>query len=260
MIQSDSPRKKILFTEWAGSPRWAISSSGGRCSSRRRRGIVELDVGVVADVGEVVGVEEGAVVGELGELVAVAEAAGLVADIAGEGDGFAGRQRLVERVDGVHVARRGADQVERAVELDVGDRLLLIGEMDLRDRLVGLVLQRHADGSVEGAALGIDIDGGIDGGDLGLQQVFVLLELAFVVGLDVAARLGVEILVEDVGVVEVPGAGAGGDEGEEQGERGEPGSALKGQAGAGAQASPRLRAGPRRSRRRPGRHRSRASR
>ena len=70
---------------------------------------------------------------------------------------------------------------------------------------------------------------------LGCRQVFVLLEVAFVVGLNVAARLGVEIFVEDVGVVEVPGAGAGGDEGEKQRERGEPGSALEGEAGAGAQ-------------------------
>ena len=183
-------------------------------------GIIELDVGVVADVGDVVGVEEGAVVGELSRLIAVAEAAGLVADVAGEGDGFAGRQGLVEGVDGVHVARGGADQVERAVELEVGDRLLLIGNVDLWDRLVGLVLESHADVSVEGAALGIDVDGGIDRGDFGLQQVFVLLELAFVVGLNVAARLGVEVFVEDVSVVEVPGAGAGGDDGEKQAQAG----------------------------------------
>ena len=94
--------------------------------------VVKLDVGVVADVGEVVGVEEGAVVGELRQLVAVAEAAGLMAHVAGESDGFAGRQGLIEGVDGVQVARRGADQVERAVELEIGDRLPLIGEVDLR--------------------------------------------------------------------------------------------------------------------------------
>ncbi len=39
-------------------------------------GIVEFAVAVVADEREIVGVEEGAVVGELGALVAVAEAAG----------------------------------------------------------------------------------------------------------------------------------------------------------------------------------------
>ncbi len=102
--------------------------------------------------------------------------------------------------------------MERAVELDVRDRLLLIGEMNLCDRLVGLVLQSHADASVEGAALGIDIDGGIDGRDFGLEQIFVLLELAFVVGLNVAACLRIEIFIQDVSVVEVPGAGADGDD------------------------------------------------
>ena len=50
-----------------------------------------------------------------------------------------------------------------------------------------------------------------------------------------AACLGVEILVEDVSVVEVPGAGARGDEKEKHGERGQPRGALQGQAGAGAQ-------------------------
>ena len=235
MTQSEAPRKKTLFTEWTGSPRWAISSRAGRCSSRRRRGSSSFEVGVVADVGNIVGVEEGAVVSELGEFVAVAEAAGLVAHVAGESDGFAGRQGLVESVDRVHVARRGADQVERAVELEIRDRLFLIGDVDLGDRLAGLVLQSHAHAAVERAAVGIDVDGGVDCRDLGLKQIFVLLELAFVVGLDVAARLGVEILVEDVSVVEVPGAGADGDDGEEQGGRGEPRSALQGQADAGAQ-------------------------
>ena len=136
--------------------------------------IVDLDVGVVADVGKIARVEEGAVVGELRGLVAVAEATGLVAHVERQGDRFAGRQRLVERVDGVEVARRRAHQVERPVELDIRDRLLLIGDVDLRDRLLGLVLQREAAGAVEGAALGINVDGGVDRGDLGLGEVFVL--------------------------------------------------------------------------------------
>ncbi len=94
-----------------------------------------------------------------------------------------------------------------AVEVEIGDRLLEIGNVDLGDRLAGLVLEGYTDVSVEGAALGIDIDGGIDRRDLGLEQVFVLLELTFVVGLNMAARLGIEIFVADVSVVKVPGAG-----------------------------------------------------
>ncbi len=153
--------------------------------------IVELDVGVVADIGDIVRVKEGAVVRELRRLVAVAEAPGLVADVAGEGDSFAGRQGLFEGINGVQVAWCRADEVKRTIESDLTDRLSLIGEMDLRDRLVGLVLESYADVSVEGAAVRVDIDGGIDGGDLGLEEVFVLFELAFVIGLNVASRLGV---------------------------------------------------------------------
>ena len=74
---------------------------------------------------------------------------------------------------------RGArtHKVERAVELDIGDRLLLIGDVDLRDRLIGLVLQRQADVAVEGSALGINVNGGVDSRDLGLEEVLVLFEL-----------------------------------------------------------------------------------
>jgi hypothetical protein len=56
--------------------------------------------------GIVVGVEEGSVIGELGKLVIVTEAAGLVADVAGERNGFAGRQRLIEGIDGIKITRR----------------------------------------------------------------------------------------------------------------------------------------------------------
>jgi hypothetical protein len=171
--------------------------------------VIELDAGVVTDVGDVVGVKEGAVVSELSRLIAVAETPGLVAHVASKDDDLAGPQGLVEAVNRVHVAGRGTDQVEWAVEVEIGDRLPEIGNVDLGDRLAGLVLEGYTDVSVGGAAFGIDIDGGIDRRDLGLEQVFVLLELAFVVRLDVAARLGIEIFVEDVSVVKVPGAGAG---------------------------------------------------
>ena len=81
--------------------------------------IVQLDAAIVADIGEIVGVEEGSVICELGELVAVPKAAALMADIAGEDECFAGRQWLIKRVDGIQVARCGTDQMEGAVEMDV---------------------------------------------------------------------------------------------------------------------------------------------
>jgi len=68
-------------------------------------------------------------------------------------------------------------------------------------------LQRHADAAVEGTAIGINIDGGIDRGDFGLDEVFILLEVTFVVRLDVASSFRVQIFVEDVRIVEIPGAG-----------------------------------------------------
>ncbi len=89
---------------------------------------------------------------------------------------------------------------------------LLVGDVDLGDGLGGLVLEDEVAVAGEGAALGVDVDVGVDGDDFGLGDVLVLLEVALVGGLDVAAGLGGEVLVEDVGVVEVPDAAAGGDE------------------------------------------------
>ena len=54
----------------------------------------------------------------------------------------------------------------------------------------GLVPQGEAAGAIEGAALGIDVDGCVHGRDLGLGKKLVLLEIALVAGLDVAAILG----------------------------------------------------------------------
>ncbi len=203
---------KRLVTVPAGRRAGAGAPCSGRCSSRRRRGIVEFDVVVVADGGEVAGVEEGAGVGELGALVAVFEAAAGVADVEGHVELVAGCERGFELVDGVKGAGAGGDDVERAVEVNVGDGLLLVGDVDLADGLGGLVLQDEAAVAGEGAALGVDVDVGVDGDDFGLGDVLVLLEVALVGGLDVAAGFGGEVLVEDVGVVEVPDAAAGGDE------------------------------------------------
>ncbi len=146
-------------------------------------GIVEFDSVVVADCREVVGVEEGAGVGELWSLVAVFEAS------AGVGDGevqvqlVAGGERGVELVDGVDVAGARRDDVKGAVELNVGDGLLLIGDVDLTDGLRSFVLQDEVAGAGEGTTLGKDVDVGVDRDDLRLGDVFVFFEAAFVVGL-----------------------------------------------------------------------------
>src|ERR1700730_15192732 len=124
--------------------------------------------------------------------------------------------------------------MERPVEMDVADRLLLIREMDLGDRLRGFVLNSEMDVSVKGAAIWINVDGGLNSRDFWLQQIFVLLVPAFIVGLDTAARLRVQVLVEDVSIVEVPGAGASSDQRKKKSERDQPWSAPKGQTCASA--------------------------
>jgi hypothetical protein len=158
-----------------------------------------------------------------------------VSNVADQRSGFARGQGLFQSIDGVQVARGRADQVERPVELDIGDRLFLIGDVNLRDRLVGLVLESDAGASVKGPAIRIDVDAGIHRSHFELQQVFILFELAFVIRLNVTPRLGVEVFVENMGIVEVPAACASGDDGEEQSERRQAGSYPEGQPSTGAQ-------------------------
>ena len=107
--------------------------------------------------------------------------------------------------------------MEGAVEAHVDDGLLLVGDVDLADGLGGLVLQHEVAGAGERTALGEDVDVGVDGDDLGLRKFLVFLEVALVVGLNIAAVLGGEVFVEDVGVVEIPGAAADGDQQKERG-------------------------------------------
>ena len=130
----------------------------------------EFEVGGVADGGEVAAVKEGAGVGELGALAAIAEAARAVADVEVHVHFFAGSEGLIERVDGVEIALGGGDFVEGAVELDVGDGLLGVDDVDLRDGVRGFVLEDEVAGAGEGAALGEDVDVGVDGDDLGLRE------------------------------------------------------------------------------------------
>jgi hypothetical protein len=121
-----------------------------------------------------------------------------------EGDHVAWGERLIERVNGIEVAWRSAYEVERPVELHVGDGLVGIGEVDLGDRRGGFVLQGELTGAVEGAALGVDVDDGIDRSYLRLGQQFVLLEIALIARLDVAAIPRSQVLIEHVRVVVIP--------------------------------------------------------
>ena len=99
------------------------------------------------------------------------------------------------------------------------------------DRLRGLVLQDEVSAAGERPALREDVDIGIDGDDLGLRQILVFLEVALVVGLDVAPVLGGEILVQHVGVVVIPGAASDGDQQEDRRGRDKPRRALPTRAG-----------------------------
>src|SRR5208282_427364 len=134
----------------------------------------------------------------------------------GERESFARSQRLLQSISGINAARRRANQVKGPVKLKVTDRLPYIANMNLRDRLTRLVLQSHVHASLERSALGINIDRRVDRRNLGLKQIFVLLELALVIGLDVAPRLGIEIFIEHVGIVEVPPTSASRDDSKQQ--------------------------------------------
>ncbi len=100
----------------------------------------------------------------------------------------------------------------------------------------GLVLQHEVAGAGERTALGEDVDVGVDGDDLRLGQFFVLLEVALVVGLNIAAVLGGEVFIEDVGVVEIPRAAADGGQKEDRGGGNQARGTLRGQPEPGAPA------------------------
>ena len=177
--------------------------------------IVEFHVAVVTDCWEIAAVEEGAVVGEFGALVAVSETAGLVTDLEGHTRGFAGLKRLVERIDGVDVARAGRELVKAAIEVDGRDALQRVGDVNLVDGLVGFVLKDKRASAFKGSALGENVDFCVDGGDFGLRQQLVFLVVALVGGLDTAALLGTQEFVANVGVEVIPGAAGDGDDKEE---------------------------------------------
>lgn len=55
---------------------------------------------------------------------------------------------------------------------------------------------------------GVDVDAVINSDNFGLQEMFVFFEIAFVIGLDLAPLFRVEILIQNVRVVKVPGSAA----------------------------------------------------
>jgi hypothetical protein len=97
---------------------------------------------------------------------------------------------LLELIDAVEVARAGRDLMEWPIESNVGNGLLRISDVNLGDGCGGLVLQDEVAGAGEGTALGEDVNVGIYAQDLGLRQESVLLEVALVLGLDIAALGG----------------------------------------------------------------------
>src|ERR1700722_16243344 len=106
--------------------------------------------------------------------------------------------------------------MEGSVELHIGNGLLRIDDVNLRDWTRGLILQNKMTRTREGAALRKDVDRCVDCDDLRLRQVFVFFEVPLVVCLDVTASLCIQILIEHVGVVKVPTSAR---DGEEQKER-----------------------------------------
>ena len=81
--------------------------------------IVKFDTVVVADGGEIVGVEEGAGVGEFGAFVAVLEAATRIADVEVNIELVTWGEWGCQFEDGVEIARAGGYNMERAAEPNV---------------------------------------------------------------------------------------------------------------------------------------------
>src|SRR5580698_560678 len=171
---------------------------------------VDLQALVVTDIWKVTGVEERTVVGELGQFIPIAETTSGVSHREREHDHLPWRQRPIERIDGVEIPGRSTYQVEWPVKTNVPYGLPVVRDVNLRDRLRPLVLQGEPAHAVKGAALWVNVDGRVYGRDLGLRKQFVFLKVTLVTGLNVAAILGGKILVQNVSIVEIPKAAAGG--------------------------------------------------
>ena len=109
--------------------------------------------------------------------------------------------------------------------------MLLVGDVNLGNRLGRLVLQRNPGGAVERSARRIDVDVGVDRGDFGLREELILLEIAFIPGLDIATILGRQVFIQHVGVVKVPRTGANGEQQENDRCWSKTGSSAEGETG-----------------------------
>jgi len=81
--------------------------------------IVKFDAVVIADGGEIVGVEEGAGVGKLGAFVAVLEATTRITDVEVNIELLTWAEWGRQLIDGVEIARAGRYNMERAPEPDL---------------------------------------------------------------------------------------------------------------------------------------------
>ena len=95
--------------------------------------IVDFEVRIVTDLRKIAANRRRCRCGEFRGLVAVTEAARGVPHRELEGENLAGTERPIERVDGVKITGSPAHEVERPVELNVGNGLLLVGDVNLVD-------------------------------------------------------------------------------------------------------------------------------
>src|ERR1700722_1360990 len=93
--------------------------------------IIDFQVRVVANIGKELNVEKRSVVGKLRRLIAVAKTVRFVSHGEGERHDVAGSERLLESIDRVQIAGLAADQVKRPIEMDLRDRIMLVGQMYL---------------------------------------------------------------------------------------------------------------------------------
>ena len=173
-------------------------------------GIVEFRVAVVADSWEISAIEERAVVGEFGTLVAIAETARGVRNLEIHAHGFVGFERLIERVDGVEMFFVGERLVEGAIEAQFVDGFAAVGDVNGFDGLAGVIYEHVVAGGGEGTALGENIHRDINVGDFRLRQALVFFVELFVIGGAMAGFLIGAEFIQHVRVVIEPAAAGGG--------------------------------------------------
>src|ERR1700722_8142909 len=165
-------------------------------------GVSQLEIRVIADRGKVAGVEEGAGVGEFGAFAAIAETVSCIGHGEIHVELVAGGKGLLKCVNSVEVAWAGGDLAEGTVEAEVRYRLPAIDDVDLGNRVWCFVLKEEVARAREGAALGKDVDVGVDGEDFGLGKELILFEVSLVLGLNVTLCRGANELIKVVSVIE----------------------------------------------------------